>query len=119
MAKITTQQLCKTIKSWDGSNLPALSLKNPCITINHFTIPAGEELPLHKHPIINTGYILQGQITVYKEDGTTIELTAGDTCVELFDQWHWGKNNGTTETQIVVFYIGNEETPLSIMKDAE
>jgi hypothetical protein len=45
------------------------------------------ELPLHKHLVINAGVLLQGELTVVAKDGGALHLEAGDSIVELVNQW--------------------------------
>jgi quercetin dioxygenase-like cupin family protein len=69
---------------------------------------------MHKHPVINTGVILEGQLTVIAKDGKQLILNAGDSIVELVDQWHYGVNQGATPVKLIVFYAGEVGVPLVI-----
>ena len=102
--------------SWDGSLLPAYLEGQPEITILNIKIPPGTKLPEHKHPVINAGYLIRGSLTVVKEDGKILHMKAGDSIVELVNQWHYGKNEGTDTAEIVVFYAGKVGTPITIKK---
>lgn len=51
--------LTKTTTEWNGSALQPYPSKNPEITILSYEIPAGTKLPMHKHPVINAGVVLQ------------------------------------------------------------
>ncbi|MGA0383237.1 MAG: cupin domain-containing protein, partial [Arenicellales bacterium] len=73
----------KTTKSWDGAQLPAYPGGQPEVTILRITIPAGVKLPMHKHPVINAGLLLTGELTVTTKSGDVIRLGAGDSIVEL------------------------------------
>jgi quercetin dioxygenase-like cupin family protein len=46
--------LAKSDRSWDGSTMPSYPKETPEISVLKITIPPHTELPLHKHPIINT-----------------------------------------------------------------
>jgi len=109
--------LVKTREMWDGTPLPAYPTKPAEINIVKFTIPAKSELPWHKHPSINAGYVTKGHLTVRTEEGKELKLKAGDTLVELVDKWHTGRNEGDEDVEIIVFYASTPGTPLAIRRD--
>ncbi|MEE8510894.1 MAG: cupin domain-containing protein [candidate division NC10 bacterium] len=113
---VTVDVLAKTSSSWDGRNLPDYAKSKPEITILRITIPQGVQLPLHKHPVINAGILLKGELTVVTEDNKTLHLKAGDSIVELVNKWHYGKNEGNKPAEIIVFYAGILGTPITIKK---
>lgn len=113
---VTVDVLAKTISSWDGRDLPDYTKGKPEITILRITIPQGVQLPLHKHPVINAGILLKGELTVVTEDNKTLHLKAGDSIVELVNKWHYGKNEGNKPAEIIVFYAGILGTPITIKK---
>ncbi len=115
---ITSELLAETGRMWDGSDLPAYPTGRPKISVVKFTIPPNSELPWHKHPSINAGYVVKGLLTVRMEDGKELKLKAGDAIIELVDKWHAGRNDGTEAVEIVVFYAGTPGVPLAIKKDA-
>lgn len=108
--------LSKTGSSWDGTALPEYTKGKPEITILRIRIPPGAELPLHKHPVINAGLLLSGELTVVTEDNRTLHLRAGEPIVEVVNTWHYGKNEGTIPAEIIVFYAGIIDTPITISK---
>jgi quercetin dioxygenase-like cupin family protein len=108
--------LVKTSLSWDGSRLPDYSKGTPEVTILRIKIPPGVQLPLHKHPVINAGVLLNGELTVVTEDNRTLHLKAGESIVEVVNKWHYGKNEGNETAEILVFYAGALDTPISIKK---
>ncbi|MBW8057837.1 MAG: cupin domain-containing protein [candidate division NC10 bacterium] len=113
---VTVHVLAKTSSSWDGRDLPDYTKGKPEITILRITIPQGVQLPLHKHPVINAGILLKGELTVVTEDNKTLHLKAGDSIVELVNKWHYGKNEGNKPAEIIVFYAGILGTPITIKK---
>ena len=115
-AGVTVAELAKTGLSWDGTPLPAYPQERPEISILRITIPVGAALPLHKHPVINAGVLLRGELTVITEDDRTLLLKAGDPIVEVVNKWHHGKNTGNGPAEILVFYAGVQDTPLTIKK---
>ena len=108
--------LAKSSLSWDGETLPNYPVGKPEITILKITIPPKTFLPLHKHPVINAGVLTKGKLTVITEDKKILYLNAGDSIVEVVDKWHYGKNEGNEPAEIIVFYAGVENTPITVKK---
>ncbi|OYY74824.1 MAG: cupin [Gammaproteobacteria bacterium 28-57-27] len=116
--KIIVETLTKTSQSWDGETLPAYEAGQPEITMLKFTIPAKTRLKTHRHPFINAGILLKGELTVFTEDNKTLHLKAGDTIVELVNRWHYGANEGDEPAEIIIFYAGQQGMPITIIKSA-
>jgi len=108
--------LLKTNSSWNGQQYPAVNLQNPEVNVLKITIPAGEKLAWHQHPMINVAYMLQGELTVHTESGDVTTIKAGDVMAEVVNTWHYGENNGTEDVILVVTYVGEKDAPLSIGK---
>lgn len=60
---------------------------------------------------------MRGQLTVINEQGETLHLKAGQALIELVDKWHYGKNKGTEPAEIIVFYAGIKDKPITIIQD--
>ncbi len=114
--KIKVDLLSKTTKSWNGSELPEYLTGKPEITILRITIPPHGQLPMHEHPVINAGVLLKGELTVVTVDNDTLNLKAGDPIVEVVNKWHYGVNKGNKPAQIIVFYAGIKDKPITIKK---
>lgn len=112
--QVEVKQLAKSTKSWDGDNLPLYPQGQPEVTILRIKIPAGAKLEIHNHPVINAGVLLAGELTVVAEDNKILHLKAGDSIVELVNKMHYGKNEGTQTAEIIVFYAGTENKPITI-----
>ncbi len=110
---VTVDTLAKTSNSWNGSALPGYGDGTPEVTILRITIPAGVTLPMHRHPVINAGVLLEGELTVISAAGDTLTLSAGDAIVELVNQWHYGRNDGDGDAVVVVFYAGLAGTAIT------
>lgn len=108
--------LAKTSSSWDEKALPAYKKGRPEVTILKITIPPRTELPLHKHPVINAGVLLKGELTVVTEANDTLHLKAGESIVEVVNTWHYGINEGNEPAEIIVFYAGLQDIPITIKK---
>jgi len=111
---ISVEQLAKSSKSWDGSSLPHYPKGQPEVTILRIKIPAGAKLEIHNHPVINAGVLIAGELTVITEDNKTLHLKAGDSIVELVNKKHYGKNEGAQTAEIIVFYAGEVNKPITI-----
>lgn len=113
---VASRTLVKSTRSWDGKKLPAYPSGQPEITILRITIPPGSRLPMHKHPVINAGVLMKGELTVTTESGKVLKMKAGDPIVELVEKWHYGINNGKTPAEIIVFYAGTEGRAITVKK---
>lgn len=111
--------LAKTGSSWDGTPLPDYPKGAPEITILRIKIPPGARLPMHKHPVINAGVLLSGNLTVVTEDNKILHLKTGDSIVEVVNKWHYGENEGNKTAEIIVFYAGIEGVPVTILGKGE
>jgi len=110
--------LLKSGHTWDGAALPAYPDGPPEITIVKLTVPPGTELPIHRHPFINGGMLLSGELKVRSESGQETHIRAGDAVLELVDTWHAGRNEGTEPAVALVFYVGTPGVPLTERKPA-
>lgn len=113
---VQSATLVKSHTSWDGSALPAYPKDAPEISVLKITIPPHTTLPLHKHPIINVGYMVKGSLKVVSDENKTLVLKAGDAIIEVVDKWHYGVNEGDEPVEIVVVYAGVKESVYSIKK---
>ncbi len=114
---IAVETLVKSTTSWDGNLLPAYPEGQPEVTVLRITIQPGARLPMHKHPSINAGVLLTGELQVNTIDGQTLLLKAGDALIELVDKLHYGANVGTTPATILVVYAGIESRPVTVKAD--
>ncbi|GLT18714.1 hypothetical protein GCM10007938_24950 [Vibrio zhanjiangensis] len=108
----TSVDLVKDTKSWNGDSLPSQTIAQPEVTIKEITIQPGEALPIHLHPVINAGILLEGELTVYTEDRSKVLKLNADseknTIIEMVNQYHFGMNSGDKPAKIVVFYIAEK-----------
>ncbi len=118
VATPTVEVLAKSTTSWDGGSLPAYAQGSPEVLVLKIEIPPGFTLPLHRHPVINAGVLLAGELTVTTEDGTSLHLSAGEAIVEVVDTWHSGRNDGDVPATIIVFYAGIEGLAVTETKTA-
>ena len=107
------KQLAKTTQSWNGKFLPTYPQGQPEVTILRIIIPAGAQLDIHSHPVINAGVLISGQLTVVTTDGKTLHLKAGDPIVEVVNTLHYGMNQRNVPAEIIVFYAGVVGMPIT------
>ena len=116
---VVVKTLAKGSASWEGTSLPAYPQGQPQVTILRISIPPGTTLPMHKHSVINAGVLISGALTVITEKNQTLRLKAGDSIIEVVDKWHYGRNEGTETADIIVFYAGTAELPLTVKRGSE
>lgn len=110
----TVKELANTQKSWDGTLLPGYPSGQPEVRILSITVPPGQKLAVHQHPVINAGVLLTGHLKVHTTAGQTLDLHAGDAIVEVVNTWHWGESVGPDPAHIIVFYAGQADTPITV-----
>jgi quercetin dioxygenase-like cupin family protein len=113
---VAAKELAKTSQSWNGATLPAYPPGQPMVTILRISIPAGSRLDVHSHPVINAGVLISGQLTVITKDGKTLHLQAGDPIVEVVNTLHYGINEGNIPAEIIVFYAGIVDMPITVVE---
>lgn len=109
--------LLKTMSSWDNEFYKKVIIENPEITVLKIKIDVGEALPMHKHDMINIAYVKKGTLTVTTDTNEQITVKEGECLPEVVGKYHYGKNTGKESVELIVFYIGEKDTPLSIIKE--
>jgi quercetin dioxygenase-like cupin family protein len=109
--------LLKTTSTWDNAQYQKLKIKNPEATVLKIVIGVNEELPMHKHDLVNIAYVKKGTLTVITDDNKEITLHEGEVLPELIGKYHYGKNTGKEPIELIVFYLGQKGTPLSVNKE--
>ncbi|MBL6956733.1 MAG: cupin domain-containing protein [Chlorobium phaeobacteroides] len=104
----------KTGVSWNDTALPDYAKGSPEVTILRISIPPGVRLPLHTHPYINAGVLLHGKLSVVTQEGAVLHMEAGDPIVEVVNQWHYGKNEGSEPAELIMFYAGIKGEPITV-----
>lgn len=97
--------LDKLSSSWDGSQLPHYPLSQPRFTMQKVVIPPKTRMERHNHSTMNLGYILEGELTITADDGTTATFREGEGAIEIVDKFHYGENCGDKDTVVVVISI--------------
>ncbi len=114
---IEVESLLKTTTTWDGAALPAYPEGQPEITILKITVAPGESLPWHRHPVINSGVLLSGELEVTLENGQELRLKPWDAISEVVNTWHYGRNPGDEPAVILVVYSGAVGLPVTILRE--
>lgn len=110
---VESHVLLKTTSAWDGTPYSAYPAGQPELTVLNIKIPANTALKWHQHPMPNAAYVVSGQLTVEaRESGKSIILKPGDVLPEIVDKVHRGVT-GSSAVELVVFYAGTPELPLS------
>ena len=113
--EIQVEKLAETSKSWNGDDLPSYPEGKPKITVLKIIIPPKTKLHKHYHPVINSGIVLKGVLKVVDINNNVLILKEGDVIVELVNKIHSGINEGKKPVEIVVFYAGTEDLPITIL----
>ena len=108
--------ILKTTSTWDNAIYKKLKIKKPEITVLKIIIDVGESLPMHKHDLVNVAYVKKGTLTVITDDNKEITLHEGESLPELIGKYHYGKNTGKEPIELIVFYLGEKGSPLSVNK---
>ena len=95
-SSIRVETLIQSTSSWDGTPYTAYPAGQPQITILKITIPPYSTMKWHSHPMPNAGYILSGELTIEKKDGTKKHFVAGQAVSETVDSVHRGINRRGT-----------------------
>ena len=113
---VKVQVLAKSTESCDGTDLPDFSDAQTEVTMLKITIAPKSTMDMHKHPVINAGYMLSGALTVHSENGRILKIKEGDAIVEMVDRWPYGVNESDRPATILVTYFGPFGSKLSIKK---
>ena len=109
---IKIETVTQSTSSWDGTPYKAYPSGQPQLTILKFTIAPNTTMKWHTHPLPNAAYILSGELTIEKKDGTKKHFVAGQGLTETVDSEHRGIT-GAKPVVLIVFYPGTPGLPLS------
>ncbi len=110
------ETILKTTSTWDNAEYKKLKIKRPEVTVLKIIIDVGETLPMHRHDLVNVAYVKKGTLTVVTDKNDKITLQEGESLPELVGKYHYGTNAGDEPVELIVFYIGEKGTPLSVNK---
>jgi quercetin dioxygenase-like cupin family protein len=115
--KVKTEILTQDSLTWDGSGFNYPVGKSE-ISIVRITVPNGVEISEHCHPVPLAAYVVRGAITVTTSSGEKKTFQQGKAFVEVMNTWHKGLGIGE-ETELIVFYAGQERLPLSVKRNGD
>jgi quercetin dioxygenase-like cupin family protein len=110
--QIQTEILIQSTSSWDRTPYISYPAGRPQITILKITIAPHTTMKWHSHPLSNAGYVLSGELTIEREDGTKEHFVAGQAVTETVNSVHRGITSAE-RTVLIVFYPGTPGLPLS------
>jgi quercetin dioxygenase-like cupin family protein len=114
-----------TTKSWPGSLLPGFRSGQTEFKVWKFKLEPGTSTAIHMHPLNGAGYIISGELTIYATEDPNgsfdnvrkvkkIKRVAGDSWAEPVNVWHYGVNEGKTNLEFTVVFVGEEGTPPTV-----
>lgn len=112
--KVESTELIRTSQSWDGVDLPDYLKGKPEIVGIKYEIPPKQKLGMHFHPVMNFGILVQGDLTIISEDGLEKVVHEGEAVVEMVGTVHHGENRGTKPVVLYMFYLTQQDLPLSV-----
>lgn len=105
--------LLKTTTSWDGK--PIVYPKGQSeVTALIVEIAPEAETGWHEHPVPAFGYIMEGELELRLATGEVKILHPGDVVPESVGVLHNGRNIGEDPVKILVFYMGEVGSKLSV-----
>jgi quercetin dioxygenase-like cupin family protein len=109
---IKIETLANTTSAWDGAPYKSYPAGQPQLSVLKITIAPHTTMKWHSHSMPNAGYILSGELTIEKEDGTKKHFVAGQAVAETTGETHRGIT-GEKPVVLIVFYAGTPGLPLS------
>jgi quercetin dioxygenase-like cupin family protein len=112
----TTDVLARGTTSWDGAGFayPGGAAE---LTVVRISMPAGEVLPWHCHPVPLAGSITRGVLEVTKPNGESTTVRAGGGLIEVSGQWHRGR--AVEDVEAIIVYAGAEGQPLTVSRESD
>ncbi len=112
------EPLLKTDTSYLGGKLIYPAGDSTETTIIKVTFPPGYSTGWHKHDHPLFGYVLQGELTVETRERAPYVMKAGTAAAEVTGTWHNGSNKGSTDTVMIVVYLGKKGHPVSVKQES-
>lgn len=96
-----------------GQDIAYPKVEHPEVTGMKVIIPAGQETGWHTHSMPGYAYVLSGTITLEYEKGVTKQFNPGEAFAEVVNVSHNGRNNGTEDVVLIVFFTGEKGSPFT------
>lgn len=113
---VVVKQIVST--SVDSSGQPIILPQGEAqVTVSVYDIPAGADLPEHRHPFPRYGYVLAGNLRVMNTDmAKEQEYKPGDFILEAVGQWHKATAVGTESVRLLVIDLVEQGKTNTILK---
>ena len=111
---VKSSELIRTSQSWDGVELPDYLKGRPELVAVKYVFPAGQKLGWHRHPVMNYGILVQGELTIIGQDGKEKTVHEGEAVVEMVNTIHHGENRGSKPVILYMFYLSQKGLPLAV-----
>ena len=112
--QVSSEELIRTSKSWDGVELPDYFQGRPELVAVKYVFPAGKKLGWHHHPVMNYGILVQGELTIIGQDGKEKFVHEGEAVVEMVNTIHHGENRGNKPVILYMFYLSQKGQQLAV-----
>jgi quercetin dioxygenase-like cupin family protein len=89
-----------------------LSIPGRAVVVTHIDFQPGAEISKHTHPGEETGYVLEGTLTLEIEGKPPVSLKTGDVYFVEAGRVHGGRN-GNTSAKVLMTYIVEKGKPLA------
>ncbi len=100
-----------------GQDIVYPKVEHPEVTGLEVRIPSGQETSWHTHSMPGYAYVISGTVTMEYEKGVTKQFKAGDAFAEVVNVSHNGRNNGSEDVVLVVFFIAEAGVPFTTKKE--
>lgn len=99
----------------DGAGKPLVYPSGtPEVTGVLVELPPGAQTNWHKHPVPAFAYMLEGELRVEVETGTSKVFKAGDVITEVVNLLHNGVVMSKTPVKLVMFVVGVAGQPYAV-----
>lgn len=85
----------ETTEPIDGVQLAQVA-SGELMSVQHFEIEPGAEVPLHSHRHEQSGFVAEGTLTFILEDGVEVDVAAGESFNFRGNEKHAAENRGDT-----------------------
>lgn len=116
-ASVEAKTVLKATQDVLGQAIIYPKTDHPEITGLRVRIPAGQETGWHTHSTPGYAYVISGTLTLEYEKGITRQFKPDEAFAEVVNVLHNGRNNGTEDVVLIVFFTG--EAGVSFTKKQE
>lgn len=112
VANVKVETLLSSGTSWNGGAFSYAQGKAK-IVVKKITVTQQKGAKqFHCHPVPLVAYINKGVVKLQTKSGDSQTFSAGDSLVEVMNQWHIAHFSKGTE--IIAFHLGNDKLPNNI-----